>query len=238
MWQERGLPKICRAFLWFRSWSIADCRASCHEAKLHFLEREASFESWQDLIFNLRPNEVWSNTARDGLKFPVDQRGSRGGSIHLIAWLCERATDLEILRYYGEGAQKFVSFAVESFSDVMANYCALAYLTENLKGLKLSRSSLRLSKLNKSQQLNALEDIQKFFDQSLGAPLIAAELKKRASHSSNFFYRFGDYSAPGLGPKPESASLWQLATRPDARPRNLAQMEGFCRAPISSPVSP
>lgn len=96
------------------------------------------------------------------------------------------------------------------FSDVLANYSVLGYLTENLKALKLSRSSLRLSKISKVKQLRVLEDIQEFFDQSLGAPVIVSELKSRASHSSNFLYRHGDYSAPSRGSKKDLRSLRQF----------------------------
>lgn len=178
-----------------------------------FLGRGAPFESWQDLVFNVRPTEVWSKHSKGGLKFTLGQSGIRREGVHLISSVCESEAESQDFKHYGEGERKYVNFAVEVFSDVLANYSVVGYLTENLKALKLSRSSLRLSKIGKVKQLRLLEDIQKFFDQSLGAPVIASELKRRASHSSNFLYRYGDYSAPGRGSKNELRSLRHFFTQ-------------------------
>lgn len=175
-----------------------------------FLGRGAPFESWQDLVFNVRPTEVWYKLSKGGLKFTLGQGGVRREGVHLISSICEAETESQDYKHYGEGGRKYVNYAVEVFSDVLANYSVVGYLTENLKALKLSRSSLRLSRISKVKQLRVLEDIQKFFDQSLGAPVIASELKRRASHSSNFLYRYGDYGAPSRGSKKDLRSLRQF----------------------------
>ncbi|MNJ26254.1 hypothetical protein D3C77_207250 [compost metagenome] len=157
--------------------------------------------SWQNTIVSAPAGEVWSAKLGKGIKFSHYSNSKREGQFHMIAAMCKGEVDAEVLRYYGDGVGKYIYHAAEMLSETISNFAVLAYLTETLKNLKVSRSSLQLTGIARNKQISVLEEIQVFFDRSLGAPLIASELKGKARYPIDFTYRSGDYSAPHWGQK-------------------------------------
>lgn len=172
-----------------------------------FSGRKSVGFAWKDVLVSVRNYNVWSAQTSQGIKIASEHNDMEEGELHLVVSLCKADVDPEVVSLYGGGPEKYLRHADQLLPEAISGFASLTYLAETLKNLKLSRSSLQFIGLDRNKQVGVLESIQVFFDRSLGAPIIASELKKRAEFVNYFNRGYGDYKAPYWNSNNESRSL-------------------------------
>ncbi|MGY1890662.1 hypothetical protein [Pseudomonas sp. SDT291_1_S447] len=152
-------------------------------------------ESWRDTIARSSRYDVWNGP--EGINFTSDDDGVRGDKFHLIVSMCKSKITDEAIQYRGKRSDSaYISYCGELVTGIISNYASVGFLTEALKDLRLSRASLEIQKVGRRKGLKTLENIQAFFDRSLGTPAIAAELKTRSEFLGNFQHDCTKFTAP------------------------------------------
>ncbi|MDU9033960.1 hypothetical protein NHG95_12470 [Pseudomonas corrugata] len=152
-------------------------------------------EGWKEIVMPSSRHDVWSGP--DGIKL-TSRDGLHGDCFHLVVSMCKSNVTDEAIKYLGERTDStFVSYCAELMTGVISNFASVGFLTETLKDLRLSRASLEIHKVDRAKGLQTLENIQAFFDRSLGTPAIAVELKNRSEFLSNFQHGCGVFTSPG-----------------------------------------
>ncbi|WP_152973716.1 hypothetical protein [Pseudomonas libanensis] len=153
-------------------------------------------DRWRDIIAPCPPHDIWSSSTGLGVSF-TSRNELKDDPVHLIICLCKAEVSDDAIKYRGDRSNRvFVSHAAELMEGVISNFAGLGFLTEALKNLRVSRTSLEIRKVNEDGSLLALEKIQAFFDKSLGTPVVAAELRNRSEHVSNFAHDCGLFTSP------------------------------------------
>lgn len=159
------------------------------------IRREPS-DRWRDIIAPCPPHDIWSSPTGLGVSF-TSRNELKDEPIHLIICLCKAEVSDDAIKYRGNRSNRvFISHAADLMDGIISNFAGLGFLTEALKNLRLSRTSLEIRKVNEDNSLLALEKIQEFFDKSLGTPVVAAELRSRSEHVSNFAHDCALFTSP------------------------------------------
>lgn len=159
---------------------------------------------WQRLISNVPPFEVWTSAACRGFQLSMS-RSHRvdDEAFHMLVALCAADVPDESIKHYGErGHRAYVMYCHEHLDGILSNYAALAFLKEASKDVRSSRAALKIGKLGSRRCVGVLDQIQSFFDRSLGAPAVAAELRSRSEHLSRYRHECSRFLAPAW-PKEE-----------------------------------
>jgi hypothetical protein len=135
---------------------------------------------------------------------------------HIVVALCAKDVTDESVKYYGGRDQEaYAMYCQDHLDGILSNYAALAYLKETSKDVRSSRSALKVSKLGARECVRVLDQIQSFFDRSLGAPAVAAELRSRSEHSALYQSECSKFIAPAFykeGEQQEIAKVLQDRT--------------------------
>ncbi|MGE1174809.1 hypothetical protein [Pseudomonas sp. BW7P1] len=157
--------------------------------------RFSAGESWRETISRASKYDVWDGP--DGTSFTSGPDGRQGDKFHLIVSMCKSKITDEAIEHRGARSDSvYISYCGELVTGIISNFASVGFLTEALKDLRLSRASLEIQKVGRGKGLKALENIQAFFDRSLGTPAIAAELKSRSDFLGNFQHDCTKFTAP------------------------------------------
>lgn len=152
---------------------------------------------WQRLISNCSPFDIWTSSECQGFQLTMsNSHRFDDEENHMVAALCTADVPDESVKYYGgcdQGA--YVSYCHEHLDGILSNYAALAFLREASKDVRSSRAALKSSKLGSRNCVSVLDRINLFFDQSLGAPAVAAELRSRSDHLSQYRHECSSFLA-------------------------------------------
>ena len=164
---------------------------------------------WQRLIANASPFDVWTSEDCQGLQFSMSNR-LRGDEeqFHMVVSLCAADVPAKSLEVYGGPEQMaYVSYSHEYLDGILSNYAALAFLKEASKDVRSSRSELTVNKLANRKCVRVLDQIQSFFDRSLGAPAVAVELRSRSDHVGLYRHECSRVSAPAWSKEEEKRDI-------------------------------
>jgi hypothetical protein len=156
-------------------------------------------DKWAELLIPYSWEDTWINHACNGFRLRFDDL-SADAPFHAITTL--RTADLpdETLEFRGGRSRgAFVAFSHERLARILTNYAALALLREISRDLKHSRESLKTARASHRAVLKSLEQIKTFFDQSLGVPAMAAELKKRSDNPAGYAWRCENFQDESIG---------------------------------------
>ncbi|RTY01717.1 hypothetical protein EJ576_09000 [Pseudomonas sp. C 49-2] len=171
--------------------------------------RRATSDRWRDIIALCSPYDTWHSSTGTGVSF-TSRNGLKDDPAHLIICLCKEEVSDDATKYRGKRSNRaFISHSADLMDGIISNFAAVGFLTEALKNLRVSRASLKMHKVSKDNGLLAIEKIQTFFDNSLGTPVVAAELRNRSEHSSNFVH--------------DCALFYSQNWRPENPPRTISQ---------------
>jgi len=153
---------------------------------------------WRRLLANASRFDVWRHADCAGLRFMTDDRGWTKETSHLVVALCTSEVPEESLKHWGgHERHAYVAYCHEHMDGILSNYAGLAFLKETSKGLKTSRAALNIGNVRRRKSLRALEQIQSFFDRSLGTPAVASELVERSKHISYYKHECARFLSPG-----------------------------------------
>ena len=153
---------------------------------------------WRRLIANASRLDVWTLKDCQGFQFSAARNHRVNDETdHMIVSLCTGDLSDDIVKHYGHGGHgTYVTYCNERLGGILSCYAALAYLSETSKDVRSHRAALKMSKLGSRQCLRVLDEIQTFFDRSLGAPAIASELFERSEHDVHYRYECSEFLAP------------------------------------------
>lgn len=163
-----------------------------------FPERRAPHD-WRTLISNMPSDDVWTSSDCAGLCFSINGRGWREEKSHLVVAMCTSEVTEETLGLWG-GAERgaYVAYCHEHMGGLLSNYAVLEFLREASKELKNSRAALAIGSGGRRKAVRALEQIQEFFDRSLGTPAIVAGLLDRSKHPHFYEFECERFVSPGF----------------------------------------
>ena len=150
-----------------------------------FSKRAGLQPDWIHLVAPLGHREVWSLKGCDGLElcWPDSEGDLR---YHAIANLRTSLLTADHLKHRGEhGHDTYALFVNDHIDGILVNFAATATLRETIRLLRLTPSSLSDGTTSRRNTVKCLEQIQLFFDRSVGIPAITSELvaKSEKVHS-------------------------------------------------------
>lgn len=159
---------------------------------------------WQRLISNVPSFDVWTSATCQGFQLTMSRsRRFDEEANHMVVALCASDVPDESVKHYGgRHHEAYVRYCHEHLDGILSNFAALAFLKEASKDVRSSRSALKISKLGGRKCVRVLDQIQSFFDRSLGAPAVAAELRSRSEHFAQYHHECSKFLAPAW-PKEE-----------------------------------
>lgn len=153
---------------------------------------------WRRLLSNSSHFDVWTCADCAGLRFVTDDRGWTKETPHLVVALCTSEIPEDDLKHWGRYERHaYVAYCHERLDGILSNYAGLALLRETSKDLKTSRAALDIGSVRRRKSVRALEQIQSFFDHSLGTPAVATELLDRSKHVSYYKHECARFLSPG-----------------------------------------
>lgn len=167
------------------------------------------WRGWQRLISNASAFDVWTSASCKGLQMTMfGSRAHDNEANHTVVSLCAADVSDESVKLYGGRNQvSYARYCQEHLDGILSNYAAFAFLKETSKDIRSSRSALRVSKLGGRKCVRVLDQIQSFFDRSLGAPAVAAELRSRSERSDQYQHECSKFLAPASYGKVEQQEI-------------------------------
>lgn len=167
------------------------------------------WSGWQRLISNVSPFDVWTSATCQGFQlsmshnYRVDEE-----TFHMVVALCAAdVPDKSLEHYGGREHMAYVSYCHEHLDGILSNYAALAFLKEASKDVRSSRAALKVNKLASRKCVRVLDQIQSFFDRSLGAPAVAAELRSRSESLGPYRHECSSFFAPAWRDEEEQREI-------------------------------
>ncbi len=156
------------------------------------------WSGWHRIIANPSRFDVWTSASCIGLQlWMADSHRVDDEAFHMVVALCAADVSDESVKYYGgHDRHAYVSYSHEHLDGVLSNYAALAYLKEVSKDVRSSRTALKISKLGSRKCVQVLDQIQRFFDRSLGTPAVAGELCSRSENLGSYRHECSKFLAP------------------------------------------
>lgn len=153
---------------------------------------------WRRLVSNSSRFDVWTYADCSGLRFVTGDRGRTKETPHLVVALCTSDVPGDALKHWGgHERHAYVAYCHERMDGILSNYAGLAFLRETSKDLKTSRAALNIGNVSRRKSVRALEQIQSFFDRSLGTPAVATELLDRSKYVSYYKHECARFLSPG-----------------------------------------
>jgi len=153
---------------------------------------------WRRLLSNSSHFDVWTYADCSGLRFVTDDRGWTKETPHLVVALCASDVPEDVLKHWGgHERHAYIAYCHERMDGILSNYAGLAFLRETSKDLKISRAALNIGNVSRRRSVRTLEQIQSFFDRSLGTPAVATELLDRSKHVIYYKHECARFLSPG-----------------------------------------
>lgn len=153
---------------------------------------------WRRQIANPFPFDVWTADACPGFQLLMTHSHRIDDeAFHMVVALCTADVPDEGVKYYGgRDREAYARYCQERLDGILSNYAALAFLQEASKDVRSSRAALKISSLGSRKCVRVLDQIQSFFDRSLGLPAVAAELRSRSEHLHQYRHECTGFLAP------------------------------------------
>ncbi|QHE86420.1 hypothetical protein [Hydrogenophaga sp. BPS33] len=166
---------------------------------------------WRSIVSATTPFNIWTLEDCPAMQFIVENRKEYDKRFHLITNLhTDKIPEDKIKHLGGHQPHAYTYFCHEHLDEILVNFAAIEFLVEVSKNLKTSTTSLKLDQVRKRTSAKSLEKIQRFFDMSIGTPLIASELKMRTEDKSLYSFQCSKFSATSLWDEKKSKPLAEL----------------------------
>lgn len=162
------------------------------------IQRMSAHRDWRSLLSNASGHDLWTSSDCAGLRFASNGTGWLEETSHLVVAMCTSEIPENTLeRWGGHKRDAYVAYSHEQMSGILSNYAALQFLREVSKDLKISRTSLAIRSAGRRKAVRALEQIQAFFDRTLGIPAMVTELLDRSKNVHYYRHECEPFFAPG-----------------------------------------
>lgn len=153
---------------------------------------------WRKRLVNTSDLDVWTHAQSPAVQLTLRELDHDDERFHMVVTVNAAALKADELKTWGgEDSRSYVHYTNELIDGVLSNHACAAFLKEVSKELRDSRSRLRIGKLRRRKSVKVLEQIQTFFDWSVGIPTIVAELRDRSQPSGLLEYECEKFTAPG-----------------------------------------
>lgn len=167
---------------------------------------DESLFNWRRLILNAGPMDVWTCSSCAGLQLVIGKLEDKLRFHTLIALRVSDVSDKQVEYLGGRQRRSFNAFCSDQVGGILAHYAGIAVLMESASMVKLSREKLK-AKHGGRNVISVLEDIMRFFTQSMGQPTIAAELQKASQNVGMFRHYCENFTQEHWTQKGEPLSL-------------------------------
>lgn len=147
------------------------------------------YDGWRTKLVNVSDLDIWIHGRSPAVQLSLRELDHDGERPHMVVTLNISALRPDELNTWGgENYSGYAHYINRLTDGLLSNQACAAFLKEVSKELRHSRSKLRIGELRRRKSVRVLEQIQTFFDWSVGIPTIVAELRDR-SQSSGFVER-------------------------------------------------
>lgn len=156
-------------------------------------EEEIHASAWARLLIPFSWSDVWISARHDELRLRYSNIEGRT-PFHTIVCLQTAQLPAEPFEMYGgPSSGAIVAFVHELLEGNLVQNAALAMLHEISRTLTNSREKLRTHGTGYEELLNSIEKIKSFFDQSLGIPVVVADLLKKSNDVRRYEYESHEF---------------------------------------------
>ncbi|BBH12915.1 hypothetical protein CH06BL_21630 [Chromobacterium haemolyticum] len=143
-------------------------------------------QKWAELLTPFASREVWTLKDCAGLSlcWPESDGDLRYHAIVNLQTSLLTADHLKIHGYFGIAAH--ASFVSDHIEGIMVNFAAIAALLETVRLLRLTPASISVDTKSRKSTIMRLEQIQMFFDRSVGIPALTSELTARSKNDFSY----------------------------------------------------
>lgn len=193
--------------------------------------RSRAIHSWQRLLMNASPYEVWDSSECPGLQIGFDWHHDEDTGRHVYLTLDPKTFPDEPHGGFGGPSLHAFSFRCDQmFTGLLVQLAALEYLKVHARGLHTAREHLKIARSNSRDVTKSLEEIGRFFDRTLGAPAIVRELSELSEHEGWFRRSCGDFGTNAWEEDGERRMLYtDLQSGLRIRSTRLTQDEALLR---------
>lgn len=165
-----------------------------------------SFFNWRRLILNSSRMDVWTSSSCTGLQLVLDKLEDKLRFHAVIALRVSDVGDKQLELFGGRQKRAFNAFCSDEVGGILAHYAGIAVLMDASSMVKLSREQLK-AKQDGRKVLRILEDIMRFFTNSMGQPTIAVELQKASMNMGIFRHYCENFTQENWNKNGEMLSL-------------------------------
>jgi len=163
-------------------------------------QRMSAHRDWRNLLSNTSGYDLWTSSDCAGLRFTLNDNGWREEASHLVVAMCTSEIPENTLKHWGgHERHAYVAYSHEKMGGILSNYAALQFLREASKDLKISRATLAIGSAGRRKAVRALEQIQAFFDRTLGIPAMVTELLDRSKQAHYYRHECERFLSRGWG---------------------------------------
>jgi len=153
---------------------------------------------WRNLVANSLGHDVWTSPACASLRFLTRNGEWRKETPNFVVALCtSEVSEVTLKHWGGHTRQAYVQYCHEHIGGILSNYAAIEFLRAASTDLKNSRAALAIKSTSRRKAVRMIEQIQDFFDRSLGTPAIVSELLERSKHLHYFKHDCESFFSPG-----------------------------------------
>lgn len=162
---------------------------------------------WIRLLSPFGHREVWTLKEFDGLTLSwAESEGNL--RYHGIFNLQTNRLTVDQLRYRGEPSDAaHISFADDYVRGILVNFAATAALREIIRLLRLTPSSLSAKTKSRSATVTCLEEIQLFFNRSVGIPAVTSELAAKSEKIRSYKWNCEEFQSVPWFPDDPTAEI-------------------------------
>ncbi|CAB3721740.1 hypothetical protein [Achromobacter piechaudii] len=151
-------------------------------------------EKWRRIVLNSSPVDAWKAGDCEGFRFQIQRDLVDDGGSHLVVQLCtSQVAETALSTLGGHTNCAYIQYCNDRIGGLLTNWSTVAFLMEISKGIKSYRSALAIESISRREAVRTIEQIQSFFDRSLGTPAVVGELRDRAACVADFRHWSGDY---------------------------------------------
>jgi len=154
-------------------------------------------DGWRKNLVNVSEFDIWTHTRSPAVQISTRALDHDDEQFHMVVALNSVSLNPDELKTWGgENYRSYAHYTNELTDGVLSNHACAAFLKEVSKELRHSRSKLRIGELRRRKSLKVLEQIQTFFDWSVGIPTIVSELRDRSQLRGRIEYECEKFTAP------------------------------------------
>lgn len=153
---------------------------------------------WRNLVATSLGYDVWTSSACTSIRFLTSNSEWKKETPHFVVALCASEVSEDTLEHWGGHThQAYVQYCHEHIGGILSNYAAIEFLRAASTDLKTSRAALAIKSTSRRKAVRTIEQIQEFFDRSLGTPAVVTELLERSKHLHYFKHDCEPFFSPG-----------------------------------------